>query len=74
MIYKDTIIFGIYGPAYAVSLPLGTCDHVTDYREGRRLHWYLVLEEFAAANPLYPCCSFAGSMAASDATTGGIIL
>jgi polyvinyl alcohol dehydrogenase (cytochrome) len=31
------------------------------------------LEELAAANPAYPCCSFAGSMAALNADTGAII-
>jgi polyvinyl alcohol dehydrogenase (cytochrome) len=31
------------------------------------------LEEFAAANPNYPCCTFRGSIVAVNATTGAIL-
>lgn len=83
------IIFGIQGPAYALALERATGAMVWKTRlddhpwaivtmsptveNGIAYQGVSSLEELAAANPLYPCCSFVGSMNALNADTGAVI-
>lgn len=88
-VYKNLIIFGIYGPAYSVALERATGALVwrtkldnhpwaqltmsPTIENGIVYQGVSSLEELAAAYPDYPCCSFAGSMNALNADTGAII-
>lgn len=88
-IYKDLLIVGLYGPAWVLALkrstgqlvwetvldrhPLAVITMSPTIENGIIYQGVSSLEEGAAANPLYPCCSFAGSMNALNANNGAVI-
>lgn len=88
-IMTDRIIIGVNGPAYLLALRRDTGDLIWASEMDPNINAILTQaptvergviyqgvssqEETAAAIPGYPCCSFVGSMAAVNASTGAII-